>query len=891
VSRVTTPSEGAVGAGLAVSVPEVTSSHRGVGQRVALDVAGQLREAHRRLASEGVPPPGRGWCAAWTAEVDRAIVRSAPPVPTGRYAVLALGGYGRRELCPCSDVDVLVLVERLSEAEQAEIVRRVLYPLWDAGLKVGHAVRSSRQALEAVADDPRTATACLDARLVAGDAGLASALRSGIAAQYRLQPADELRRLRAEDRRRRQRYGDAAEEIEPEVKSGAGGLRDIQSLRWTAGILFSETGLDPLVANGYLSAVDRTRLARAEDLLLQVRVALHLEAGHPQERLTFPAQEAVAGRLGCEPDDLLRALLLSARTVDHAHRAAWRRLDADAERIEREGLIGRRRHRPAEPTRAGRFAIADGVLAADDADLDDPAAPMLLLETLAETGAVLDRRTAGTISRWFDRRSVEPGCEPTKWDEDARRRFLRTLWRGSAALAAIAEVDDAGILAATIPGWARIRGRPQRNPFHRFSLDRHLLHAAAELADLVASEPWAADALERAGDADAVMLGTLLHDIGKVDGEPHATIGAPIAASIALQLGFPAATAQAVERSVRHHLLLPEIATRRDLADPAVARQVAREVGDGSTLAALHLLAVADGRATGPAAWSDWKGELVATLVRKVRAVLGDTHVAERDDTNVRTIHEAERVCIDLGVEVPTLRRHLALLPDRYVAAMPARAIVRHAAMADAPLAPSEVRTRVTAGSQDIDVLDLVAVDRPGTFAMAAGVLAIHRGSVLSADAFTRADGVAVDRVTVRRPSSVGSAEGTRAGTWWAAVEGDLAEAAVGRLAVSARLARAIAARRPDRRVLPSVPTTIEVASDESGGASIVEVRAADRPGLLHVVLRALAELELDVISARIDTVGHEATDVFYVRDAAGRALDRTHAEEVILAVEEAIGG
>ena len=856
------------------------------------DVVTRLRGDRDRLTASG-PAPGRTWCEAWSSAVDAALVDLARPVPgTLRWCLAAVGGYGRRELCPGSDVDVLVLHDGARHDELEDLVRTVVYPLWDAGLKVGYAVRTRKEATGAV-DELDDATALLDARALAGDDALLREVADGGLKRLRRRPGRFLDALTVADDARRDRAGDAAESLEPDLKSGAGGLRDVQSLRWAAAVLLGTSGLDPLVSAGYIGAEDRGRLARAYDQLLAERVAAHLAAGRGNDVLTFQVQAEVADRLGhvdgvddldTAPHRLLTEHFLAARTIDHVHERAWRLISADA-------TAGRRRRRPAQAAIDG-FEIVDGVLRVDEADVAAPDLPVRLLHALARSGAVLERRTATHL-----RRTSESAPDTWSWSDGARHRFLSVLWRGREALEPLAELDDAGLVGALLPEWRPLRGRAQRNPFHRYSLDRHAWHAAAEMGELVRHEAWAARALERVADRDALMLGALLHDVGKAHGEPHSATGVPVAAAICARMGTSSATADRVGRMVELHLLLPDVATRRDLSDTALIASVASQVGDRDMLAALHLLAAADGAATGPSAWSAWKASLIGSLVAKVAAVLEEKHPDEVGDGAVVTADEAQRLAPEMGATPEAVRDHLARLSQRYASLVAPRAVVRHALMAAAPLEPTEVRTRVTPGAdredgdgldmadevaEDYDELDLVAPDTPGLFAKVAGVLALNGGSIVGASAFTRDDGAAVDTFTVVRPTGAPA-------SWWARVEGDLVDAVAGRLALRARVARR--ARQDDRRLrkLPDVPTTVEVADDESGSTSVLEVRTQDRVGVLFAVADALAELELDIVVARIQTLGHEAIDVFTVRDATGQPLDADHAGEVELAVGAAI--
>jgi [protein-PII] uridylyltransferase len=701
--------------------------------------------------------------------------------------------------------------------------------------------------------------------------------------RLRRRPNRFLDALTAADNERRRVAGHAAEVLEPDIKDGAGGLRDVQSLRWAAGVLLGTVGLDPLVSAGYLGADDRARLSRAYDRLLAERVATHLAVGRGQDVLAFPVQDDVARRVGhLDGDDdrdtaahrLLSEHFLAARTVDHIHERAWRLISADA-------TTGRRRRRPAQ-ARFDGFEVVDGVLRLGEVDVAEPDLPVRLFHALIRTGAVLDRGAVATLRR------ASADAPPWRFTDRSRQQFLSLLWRGNAILTPLAELDDAGMLVAMLPEWAPVRGRAQRNPFHRYALDRHAWHAAAELGELVRRESWAAAALERVADREALLLGTLLHDVGKAYGEPHSETGVPVARALAARLGAGDAMAERVGRMVELHLLLPDVATRRDLSDPVLAKTVADQIGDPDLLASLHLLAAADGLATGPSAWTAWKATLVRTLVSKVAAVLDETHPDDLRDGAVATAEQAQALAEELGTTPEAVRDHLARLPQRYAALVSPRAVVRHTIMAAKPLEPAEVRTRVTPGDDrddDLDAydeLDVVAIDAPGLFAKVAGVVALNGGSIVGASAFARDDAAAVDTFTVVPP------EGAPL-SWWARVEGDLVEAVAGRLALRARVARR--ARQEERRLarLPDVETSVQLEADEAGTATIVEVRTQDRVGVLFAITDALAELELDIVVARVQTLGHEVVDVFTVRDATGAPLDADHAAEVELAVTSAL--
>lgn len=854
-----------------------------VGPSPAHPVAEALRERRAGLA-QADPTPGPAWCQAWADILDESLAALAAPVVADRpVTVVATGSYGRQQPCPRSDVDLLLLHDPLPEADLQVVVRALIYPLWDAGLTVGYAVRDRREALDVVTD-PTAATGIIDGRVVAGLESRFQAVRAEALRRVRRRPARLLEALAPDDDRRREAPGRVTEALAPDLKAGAGGLRDVQTLRWAAAALVGSPGLDPLVPAGYLGALDRRRLVQAERTLLAARVALHLNGSAGGDILHPEHLSGIAARLGyrdgaADHDTAAHraatAIALAGRTIDHASTRAWRLIRADLARGER------RRGRPVQAIVDG-FEVVDGVLRMPPhLDAADPEVPTRLLRALADTGAVLERASADRL-----RRQAEEGS--WSWSARARSRFLEVLWRGRVALPAVGELDDAGVWHALLPGWDQVRGRTQRNPYHRWTVDRHAWGAAAALGDLVRREGWAAETLGRVQDREALLLGVLLHDVGKAFGEPHAQTGVPVAREIAAAMGCGPGTVDRIGRLVALHLQVPDTARRRDLSDPALVADLADEVGDQATLAALHLLAAADGQATGPGAWTGWTAQLVAEAVTKVARVLDEQNPDGLADLAAATAREAQELAPELGAQPAEVRDHLARLPSRYAAAVSPRAVVRHALMCRGEVAEGEVRTRVSPGPPEADdvppadELDVVATDNPGWFAKVAGVLALHGGSILAADAFTRDDGLAVETFRVRRPEGAG-------GSWWARVEGDLAEAAAGRLAVRARVGmtqRGELARLSRRN---PVSTRVTTELDASGGATIVEVRTLDRVGALYLIADAIAELSLDIIVARIQTTGHEVLDVFYVRGPDGGPLDDDQIAELRLALTESL--
>jgi [protein-PII] uridylyltransferase len=812
------------------------------------DEVSALIAARRRLGDDPAAV-GTAWLRGWTAAVDGAVSSLAAPVlAEHRIAVVAIGGYGRAELAPGSDVDLLLLHDRLGEGVLADAVRRIVYPLWDAGLDVGHVVRDRREALDAVSE-LASATAMLDQRLVAGDAMLAQDLRYQLRRRVRHRPEAFLRALRAADLHRRTRHGDTAEQLEPDLKRGPGGLRDLQSLRWAAVAIAGVHGLDPMVAAGYVSVDDPPRLARAERRIQAARVACHL-VDDGGDVLRVEMQEPVATRLGFPPGsrgahEMLTEILLATRRIDHAYRRAWALLESDIDRGRR------RRARPAERQVDG-FELVDGVVRVSDEDLDDPTLPHRLLEALVDTGALLDRRSAARL-----RRRAEASPDGWGWTDDARRRTIDTLWRGRRILGPVAELDDVGALSVLLPEWTLIRGRPQRNPYHRFTLDRHAWNAVAEIGELVAAESWAAAALRDVDDPDGLLLAALLHDVGKIIGEPHDRAGGPLAERMARRTGASDDTVALVGRLTRLHLLLAETARRADVTDPAVAGALAEKIGDHSTLACLHLLTVADGRATGRGIWSAWTAELVARLVQRVGAVLDGRPADEVADGHEATRTRARVLAGDLGADPVQVVRHLDGLPDRYAATLPAAAVVVHAQLVERAR-DGRARAHVSPASGSSadgllhDRFDVVATHRPGWFSTVVGIVSGYGGDIAAADAFATADAMTITSLRVAPPVDADD-------EWWDRV----------RAAVSDGRADSVVRRRTSRSraQIEAAPPRVRAEPGPDGATARLEVRAADRPGLLHRLARTIEEVGFEVVQVRALTTGREALDVFVVRD------------------------
>jgi [protein-PII] uridylyltransferase len=721
-------------------------------------------------------------------------------------ALVAVGGYGRSELSPGSDLDLLLLVPgTATTAQAAEVASAVWYPIWDAGLRLDHAMRTPVEARRIASEDLRALLGMLDLRHVAGDDAVSAALREAVLADWRGFARRRLPELFAGCAERAARSGDLAFSLEPDLKESRGGLRDLVSLR--------------AVAASWVADVRHEGLDEARRSLLDARDAVHDVTGRPSDRLVLQDQEAVAKRLGLLDDDaLLRQVAGVGRSVAFA-------LDEAAFRVERT-LASRGRLVRLGLRRIGsRAPLADGVVEQDGEvvlarDADPAEDPSLVLRAAAAAAQAGLRLAPHTVQRL----AAQSTPLPEPWPRAALDGLLSLLGAGRPAIPVWEALDQAGITSRLLPDWERVRSRPQRNAVHRFTVDRHLVEAAV----------GAAAYARQVDRPDLLLVGALLHDIGKGWPGDHCEAGVAVVADLAPRLGFAPDDVQVLVTLVRHHLLLPDTATRRDLDDPATVAHVAASVRTIEVLDLLHALTEADGLATGPAAWTEWKAALIVDLVERTRAMLG-------------------------GHEVPP----------------PADLAAAHGVL---------VRARTLAVLVDSTPADglevtVVAPDAVGLLGQVAGVLSLNRLAVRSASTQSE-DGMAVQVWHVLpdfgEPAPV---ERLRA---------DLHRAVQGTLDVSARLAEReqSSSRRPGVAV---PPPRVDVVPGASATATVLEVRAHDRPGLLHRIGASLAACAVDVRSARVSTLGSEVVDVFYVVGPDGSPLSDDRARAVALELRAAL--
>ncbi|MFI7010568.1 [protein-PII] uridylyltransferase [Streptomyces sp. NPDC050145] len=789
----------------------------------------------RLLQGDARPgPPRRAALAALTDDWLAGLFGTAVP----GTALVAVGGYGRGELSPRSDLDLLLLHDGTAgPGEIAALADRLWYPVWDLGLALDHSVRTPAEARKTAGDDLKVHLGLLDARHVAGDLGVTAGLRTAVLADWRNQAPKRLPELRELCEERAERQGELQYLLEPDLKEARGGLRDATALR--------------AVAASWLADAPREGLADARRRLLDVRDALHLATGRATDRLALQEQDQVARDLDLlDADTLLRQVYEAARTVAYATDVTWREvgrvLRSRSVRPRLRAMLSGGKAAPAE-----RSPLAEGVVEMDGEAVlaraarpeRDPVLPLRAAAAAAQAGLPLSLHAVRRLAQ-----AARP--LPTPWPAEAREQLVTLLGAGRPTVEVWEALEAEGLITRLLPDWERVRCRPQRNAVHTWTVDRHLVETAVRASTLT----------RHVGRPDLLLVAALLHDIGKGWPGDHSVAGEVIARDVASRIGFDRADTAVLATLVRHHLLLIDTATRRDLEDPETVRAVADAVGSVGTLELLHALTEADALATGPAAWSSWRASLVADLVRRAAAVLtGDEPV---DPDAAEPTAQQERLAV-----------------EAFRTGGPVLAL--HTQMESVPAEPAD--------PEPLGVELLIAVpDRPGVLPAVAGVLALHRLTVRTAE--------------LRSLTPPGDMPGTVLLLDWrvsaeygslpqaARLRADLVRALDGSLDIVSRLAERDAAQPRRRGVVPP-PPRVTVAPAASRLATVIEVRAQDAPGLLHRIGRSFETAGVRVRSAHASTLGANAVDAFYVTGPEGAPLPPEEAAELAMALEAALRG
>ena len=794
-----------------------------------------------------------------------------PSVEEG-LAVVAVGGYGRGELAPHSDIDLLFLTPHNETHRGEQVVEYMLYVLWDLGLKVGHSTRSVDECLRQARRDLTVRTALLEARYVWGNQALFGELRKRFFSKSSMGSGLSFVKAKlAERNSRHKRMGDSRYLVEPNIKDGKGGLRDLQTLFWIGKYLYRVNDVSQLVVHGILSHNEARSFSCTQDFLWHVRCHLHYLTERAEERLTFDLQPLVAAHMGFTDRKGVRGIehfmtqyyqvakevggltrIFTAIIEDEHRKRALIQLPRKISKIDGCRVDGGR----LGVTRSSQFKR-------------DPVAMLRLFRTSQQHDLAIDAHTLRLVTRNLDlidgklRRSRE-----------ANRLFVEILSTIEGPDDTLRRMNETGLLGKFIPDFGRVVGQMQHDMYHVYTVDEHTIFAIGILnridrGMLKETHPLSSDIIHRLQSRCALYLAVLCHDLAKGRDGDHSVIGAKVAERLARRLGFSTEETETVSWLVLHHLDMSRTAFRRDLSDPKTIRDFVDLVQSPERLRLLLCLTVCDIRAVGPDVWNGWKATLLRELYWAAEDMMsGGAFALNRD----KRVHAAKEALVASLTDWPVdqVTTHLARGYPGYWLAHDTAILVRHAHLVRAAEERGQalaIDTRVDR-PRSVTEITIYTQDHPGLFSRISGALAAAGANVVDARIFTTHQGSALDTFTVQDMSGGAFADPHKLVRLEQKVESALA----GRF----NMDRAISQRPvgPPRTQIFTYAPRVIINNNASRTHTVIEVNGRDRPGLLYDVTRALRELNLSISTAKIDTYGERAVDVFYVRDAFGKKLE-----------------
>lgn len=820
--------------------------------------------------------------------VDAFIIdtyKAAPAVQQakGSIAVIALGGYGRSEFYPYSDIDLLLLHDWWSKKSMQAVVEALLYPLWDEGFEVGHSVRGVKDAIQFAQEDFHFQVALLDARLLVGSEELFQELKT----RYTKKILDGRRHqfvqtMETHILERWQKYGSHTYLLEPHVKEGKGGLRDLQAMMWVAKGIFGLNDLAAIESSGMLEAGNRQALENSWSELAKIRNRLHLLSRRKSDHLIFEFQQETANALDYQDQGGLLG-------VEHFMRDVYSHLqtvsvitDLFFEHVHEvlgltRGTSGEQQLERSIVARAGTIRLA----AVEELN-ERPYLLMRLFLQAGRTGLPLHHKTRQLVTANLDRVN-----DHFRTSKRVTRVFIELLTQSDNIFPVLEAMLSTGLLTRFIPEFSGVESLAQHDLYHLYTVDRHQLQTVAELTKLRQSQ---AELFVELGNVEVLYLAALLHDIGKGRQSDHSELGAAMVQTIGERLRLTAMECDTLAFLIRHHLYLPENAMRRDFTDREFIRQAADLIGDIERLTMLYLLTIADSKATGPSAWSSWKSSLLSELYLSIKACLGaNCHIEQvgqdEEDQGVRWLQEQIRQ--RLNGQVP--RIDIATLPPDYLLSYSLEAVQRHLTIH----AAKEVRLKqqvmlfAEARKRSWSLL-IMGPDRVGLLAKFCGVLALHNLSVRSAQIFTWPDGTVVDTLEVV-PATKRSFEEQD----WEQVERDLNLAINYRLDIGYQLhERTQPQTARSQRQIQQLECKVVIDNEASQQYTIIEVYGGDNRSALYQLTQTLADFGLAIHKARIATEVEQLIDIFYVSTQSGDKLtDPATREKISMTLMQIIGG
>ncbi|MEJ6761749.1 MAG: [protein-PII] uridylyltransferase [Candidatus Planktophila sp.] len=715
-------------------------------------------------------------------------------------AIAAVGGFGRGELSPGSDLDIVIIhADALSEEELSGLVNQILYPLWDKKIKIDHSVRTRTQMRQAAVADLKVAMGLLDIRHICGNSDLVNAVHADSLEMWRKHAIRRLPELEKSLSERHQRLGELAYLLEPDLKEARGGLRDITALR--------------AIHRSSVISVPIERISVAESVLANVREALHVVSGRDKDRLLFQEQDKVADLLGYnDADALMSAVAQAARSVDYVLETTLYRIAHMARAPKRNFL-----RRKSTTALSRNISVSNQEVTIDDG-VDFAEDPVIGLRAAAHAAQLGLPLSMDSLERLSASLAQGNGELTDPWPREARENLISLFGAGSAMVKIFEALDQEEIIFHWIPEWRSVRSLPQRNVLHRHTVDRHMVETAVHAAALT----------REVSRPDLLLFSALFHDIGKGTEEDHCERGAQLIEPLARRIGFSGAEVETIQILVRHHLLLSATATRRDLDDPATIASVLEVIPNLQVLELLHALSIADGEATGRAAWSEWKSSLVAELVHRVTLAITDNTVAKQPELNEAQRRKADSGTLQVSIE----------------------------------------------NRENLYAIEIIIPDKTGLLSTVAGVLNLLRLDVRSARTKSHGTSAVMEWIVIPDPHAPVLTKEV--------LKDELQRA----LESKSSLARRITERIQMYAQLPTIPVpdpVVEAFLDAATDATIIEVRSHDRPALLFGIGDTITRCNVDIRSAIVTTLGAEAIDTLYVTEIAGGALSPERAEEVAL--------
>jgi [protein-PII] uridylyltransferase len=799
----------------------------------------------------------------------------ANPTAGERLCLTAIGGYGRGELAPHSDLDLLFLHPYKATAHTEQVIEYILYMLWDLGLKVGHASRSVDDCVRRARTDMTIRTSILEARYIWGDQKLHNELRRRFTAEVVEGTEVEFvdAKLAERDRRHR-RMGNSRYVLEPNIKDGKGGLRDLHTLFWIAKYIYRVDDVRDLVARGVLTDKEAQDFAKAQNLLWTVRCHLHYLAGRPEDRLTFDLQPEIARRMGytdhagtLQVERFMKHYFLVAKEVGDLTRIFCAALESEHRRkpvLSLRRLLFGAREIDGFPIEGDRLSVTETALT------DDPVNFLRLFHVAQAHDLDIHPVALQLITRHLDRIDAR-----LRRDPEANRLFLEMLTSPKDPETTLRRMNEAGVLGKFMTDFGRVVAQVQHDMYHVYTVDEHTIRAIdllhkIETGALQEDHPLSTEIIHKIQSRRALYAAVFMHDIAKGRGGNHSEKGAEVADVLGPRLGLSEEETESVAWLVLHHLDMSNIAQKRDIDDPKTIADFAEVVQSPERLKLLLVLTVADMRATGPTVWNGWKAALLRDLYYRTEELMqGEAGAGGGAESRVRKAQDKLAALLPSWTE-EEIEAHRARAYPGYWLSLDTETLVRHAELvrkAEAEDDPLVVDAQVDR-RRAITEVTIYTADHPGLFSRIAGAMSLASASIVDAKIYTLTNGKALDIFWVQDNEGGAFDDPDRLKRLARRIKESLSGEIVPR-----REFRDRAPARPHIHMF-SVPPRVLVDNAASATHTVIEVNGRDRPGLLYEVTRAITDLGLQISSAKISTYGERVVDVFYVKDVFGMKVE-----------------